>query len=65
LLAPRAGDYTVRVRFTPYWTVSSGVGCVEEAAGGWTAVRVARPGTLHVGIDFSLARIFDHGARCT
>ncbi len=62
--APSAGTFEVRLRFTPYWSLSSGRGCVEEAPGGWTAVRVARPETVHVGIDFSLARVFDHGARC-
>jgi hypothetical protein len=58
------GTYTVRLRFTPYWALTSGHGCVEEAHEGWTAVRFPRAGTLHVGIDFSLARVFDHGARC-
>ena len=64
LLAPAPGTYAVRVRFTPYWVLTSGSGCVEEGREGWTAVRVAQPGTVHVGIDFSLARVFDHGARC-
>ncbi len=62
--APSAGTFEVRLRFTPYWSLASGRGCVEEAPGGWTALRLARPGTVHVGIDFSLARVFDHGARC-
>ena len=62
--APFAGRYAVRIRFTPYWALSAGHGCVEEGAGGWTVVRFPRAGTLRVGIDFSLARVFDHGARC-
>jgi hypothetical protein len=64
LVAPRAGTFTVRVRFTPYWGFSSGAGCVQEAPGGWTAVDARRAGTIRVGIDFSLARIFAHGPRC-
>ena len=59
-----AGSYTARIRFTPYWALTAGYGCVEEGAGGWTVVRSPRAGTLKVGIDFSLARVFDHGARC-
>jgi len=64
LAAPSAGTFEVRLRFTPYWSLSSGRGCVEEAKGGWTAVRVPGPETVHVGIAFSLARVFDRGARC-
>jgi hypothetical protein len=55
---------TVRVRFTPYWAISSGRGCVREAPGGWTEVQVRHAGSMHVGIDFSLERVFDHGPRC-
>jgi hypothetical protein len=64
LAAPSAGTFEVRLRFTPYWSLTSGRGCVEEDPQGWTAVRVPRAETLHVGIDFSLARVFEHGARC-
>jgi len=62
--APRPGSYLARVRFTPYWALLEGRGCVREAAGGWTELEARSPGTLHVGIDFSLARVFDHGPRC-
>jgi hypothetical protein len=62
--APAPGTYEVRLRFTPYWSLTSGHGCVQEAPGDWTAVRVGAPGTVHVGIAFSPARVFDHGARC-
>jgi hypothetical protein len=64
LHAPFPGAYTVRLRFSPYWSLTSGSGCVEEGPDGWTAVRVARPETVRVGIAFSLARVFSHGARC-
>jgi hypothetical protein len=64
LRAPAAGDYEVRLRFTPYWALSRGRGCVARAPDGWTLVRAARAGTMHVVIRFSAARIFDHGARC-
>jgi hypothetical protein len=66
LSAPRAGTYEVRVRFTPYWALSNGRGCVSRApgAGEWTDVRTDAPGSVRVTIDFSLARVFAHGARC-
>jgi hypothetical protein len=64
LRAPFPGTYWVRLRFTPYWAISSGRGCVEDGQEGWTAVRVPRPETVRVGIDFSLSRVFEHGARC-
>ncbi len=65
LTAPRAGTYTVHVRFTPYWALERGHGCVRSAPGGWTEVDARAGGLIRVGIDFSLARVFDHGPRCT
>jgi hypothetical protein len=65
LAAPRAGSYAVRVRYTPYWALQQGHGCVRSAPGGWTTVQAHMAGTIRVGIDFSLTRIFDHGPRCT
>jgi hypothetical protein len=59
-----AGTFTVRVRFTPYWALAAGHGCVSRAAGDWTQVRARSAGSLHVVIDFSLARVFQRGARC-
>ncbi|HEY2570025.1 MAG TPA: hypothetical protein VGI27_01060 [Solirubrobacteraceae bacterium] len=64
LRAPTAGTYDVRVRFTQYWALSGGHGCVQRAPGGWTDVQTRAGGSLHVVIDFSLARLFDHGPRC-
>ena len=64
LRAPAAGSYLVRVRFTPYWAVQQGHGCVSREPDGRTAVRLDAPGELRVGIDFSLARVFEHGPRC-
>ena len=65
LSVPRAGSYVARVRFTPYWALSGAHGCVRRARGGWTAVQAARAGSLRVVIDFSLARVLDHGPRCS
>jgi hypothetical protein len=65
LAAPRPGSYVVRVRFTPYWALLRGRGCVRAAPGGWTGVDARAAGVIRVGIAFSLARVFDHGPRCT
>jgi hypothetical protein len=64
LNAPAPGSYTVRVHFTSYWALASGSGCVSRAAGDWTQIHARRAGSLHVVIDFSLARVFSHGPRC-
>ncbi|HVS28925.1 MAG TPA: hypothetical protein VHE14_05200, partial [Solirubrobacteraceae bacterium] len=58
------GATTVRERFTPYWAITSGAGCVERAPGGWTKVTASRAGDIAVGIRFGLGRVFEHGRRC-
>jgi hypothetical protein len=64
--AARPGRYTtVRIRFTPYWAILAGHGCVRRAPGGWTEVQARGRGSVHVGIDFSPARILNHGPRCS
>jgi hypothetical protein len=65
LRLPRAGTYTVRVHFTPYWALASGGGCVSRAPGDWTRVQARSAGRARVVIDFSLTRVFDHGPRCS
>lgn len=64
LSAPRAGTYTVRIHFTPYWALASGSGCVARGPEDWTLIRARRAGSLHVAIRFAPARIFSHGPRC-
>jgi hypothetical protein len=64
LYAPRPGTFTVRVRFTSYWALASGDGCVARAPGDWTEVQARRAGSFHVVIGFSLARVFSHAPRC-
>jgi hypothetical protein len=62
--APHAGSYFVRVRFTPYWALASGGGCVRRARSGWTTVQTREAGAADVAIEFSLSRVFEHGPRC-
>ncbi len=64
LVEPHPASTIVRIRFTPYWAITKGRGCISEAPGGWTEVRARSAGEVRVGIDFSLGRIFNHGPRC-
>jgi hypothetical protein len=64
LSTPIAGSFTVRVRYTPYWRIAGSPGCVRRAGGDWTQLRAPRPGSFHVVVDFSLARVVEHGPRC-
>ncbi len=65
LTTPRPATSVVRVRFTSYWAVTSGAGCVGRAPGGWTRVRLTRPGEAVLGIRFALRRIRATSDRCT
>jgi hypothetical protein len=51
----RPGLLLVRERYTPFWALESGPGCIE-AAGNWTGLHVSRPGLVRVGIDFTPGR---------
>jgi hypothetical protein len=64
LRADAPGAFLVRVRYTPYWTVAHGRGCVRPAPGGWTAVSTPAPGTVLVAARFSLARALGSAAPC-
>jgi hypothetical protein len=52
------------VRFTPYWALASGSGCVTRATHEWTTVQARRAGSFHLVIRFSLARVFSDAPRC-
>jgi hypothetical protein len=64
LTARRAGTVDVRVRFTPYWTIAEGSGCVEPA-GDFTALQLRKPGRVHLAISFAPGRIGARSPRCT
>jgi hypothetical protein len=64
LQASRAGSFVVKVHYTRYWTLTEGSGCVSQALGGWTAVRLSRPGGAVVSARFSLGRAFGSGPSC-
>jgi hypothetical protein len=60
----RAGTTTVRVRYTPYWELASGRGCIGPAPGGWTLVRAEQPGRIAVRTRFGLGRVRASSPRC-
>jgi hypothetical protein len=63
LRASRPGTAIVRVRFTPYWSVSGGPGCVSPD-GDYTKLTVKRPGSLRLVTSLSISRIGATSARC-
>jgi hypothetical protein len=65
LAARRAGRVDVRIRFNPYWRLSSGRGCVAKGSGGWTRVRVDGPGTVALEPAFAIGRAGRSGPRCS
>jgi len=64
LRATSAGRFLVRVRFTRFWTLARGTGCVARTPSGWTSVTAGRPGTVVVVARFSLARALGLGDSC-
>ncbi|MGI8801762.1 MAG: hypothetical protein ACR2KV_06255 [Solirubrobacteraceae bacterium] len=58
----RPGTSVADVRFSPYWSSSSG--CVARAPGGFTAVTAQHPAVVRVGIVFSVGRVVGAGRRC-
>ncbi len=54
LLARHAGQFLVRIHYTPYWSVAAGMGTTSEGADDWTELDATRAGTIRVDADFSL-----------
>ena len=46
--ATAPGLITVRVRYTAFWSITSGAGCVGPAPDGWTSIDVYQPGTFQL-----------------
>ena len=65
LTASRPGPVDLRVRFTPYWRIATGHGCVGEGPGGWTRLLVRRPGPVVLETSFALGRVRASAPRCT
>jgi hypothetical protein len=61
---PKPGTYTLRMRFTPYWQLSAGSGCVAPD-GNWTKLTVSRAEQVRLSTSFSLSRIGATSPRCS
>jgi hypothetical protein len=65
LRAARAGEALVRVRWSPYWALVRGSGCVERGPDDLVRLRVRRAGELRLDFRFGFGRLFSRGARCS
>ena len=54
----------VRVRWTPYWALASGHGCVARGPGDSTLVTLRTGSAARVRAHFALGRMWAHGPRC-
>jgi hypothetical protein len=65
---PRAGEYDLRIRFTPYWRTLEAGTCVaptsDDADAALTRVRATGPGTVRLRASFSLSRVHATARRC-
>lgn len=57
LEATRAGNYRLRLRYTPYWRVTRGEACVQPREPWATELRVASPGVITLRFDPGVGRI--------
>jgi hypothetical protein len=64
LRALRPGTALVRVRFSPYWKLSGGHGCVRKD-GDFMVVNLQSVGRVQLVMSFSLSRIGDNSPRCS
>jgi hypothetical protein len=65
LAVDRPGRVVVKVRWTPYWAIAAGRGCVEPGPDGWTRVDTKTGGPLRVDARFSAERVIRRGRRCS
>jgi hypothetical protein len=64
LTAGSPGAALVRVRFSPYWALGRGSGCVG-ADGPWTRLELTRPGPVALVMRFAMGRIGATSPRCS
>jgi hypothetical protein len=58
------GTVLIRVRFSPYWKLAPGAGCVSPD-GDFTKLSLTRGGPVRLIIDFALGRIGSRSPRCS
>jgi hypothetical protein len=64
LLAYEAGTIDLRVRWTPYWSITAGSGCVLKH-GDWTRLELKKSGNVTLSTQFAPNRIGATSPRCT
>src|SRR3954451_9673337 len=64
LRASESGVVDLRLRYTRYWKLVAGVGCVEQASGGLLRLLLERPGTVRVVAGFARGRLVSRSPRC-
>jgi len=64
LVARRPGSVTLRVRFSPYWALTEGAGCVSPE-GPYTRLTLRRAGPVVLSMRFALGRIGATAPRCS
>jgi hypothetical protein len=64
LRASESGVVDLRLRYTRYWKLVAGAGCVEQAPGGLTRLVLERPGTVRMIAGFAPGRLVSRAPRC-
>src|SRR4051794_4105389 len=64
IAASKPGRFVMKLRYSPYWALTAGSGCVSSASGGWTKVTLRRPGLARVGMKFAPGRVVRSDPRC-
>jgi len=58
------GDIFIRVRWTPYWSIEDGSGCLRESLRGFTRLEAHDAGRIKVRANFAPWRALDRGPNC-
>jgi hypothetical protein len=64
LRATRPGRVRLKLRWSPYWALTKGRGCVLRN-GDWTSLELRAAGPVQLAPRFSLERIGASGTRCS
>lgn len=64
LVARARGTVLLRVRWSPYWALAAGSGCVQRAPGDLTRLRLTAAGPARLEIRFAPGRVVFRGPRC-
>jgi hypothetical protein len=59
LRVSRAGRYTVRETWSPYWTLTRGAGSLARAPGDWIGLRAAGPGQYVIRFEITPRRVIE------